>query len=576
MLKGEDVNSLLESHDSTIFGHLLSNRKLLLSSSDEQSNKESNEKEKVEEIPSASAAIKPKPKDKLDTNNPKYISYLRHELKYTLLGGLSMNEIDRMRVTLRINIEPLENPLYSLRHSLDLYNDDQVQKLVRKASDRLEVGTRELQIGISELINLLESHRKNHIENISQSQPKKRVLTKERKEKVKAYLSKDNLLKRTNEDIGKTGIVGELKNRLLVYICFTSRLRKTPLHVITLGPSGSGKTYLQEKIAGLIPKEDIIQFTSSTENAMYYFEKGDLRHKLVLCEDLDGAEGVMYTIRELMSKNMISKIVPMKDSKGNQRTVIIEVYGPIVLASTTTRDRLYEDNANRALLITPDSSYEQSERIQAYQRQISSGKINHKLEEQWKDFFKDMQSVLKPIAVRNPYAEKLRIPKACFKPLRTNSHYLHFIEAVTFYHQYQREVKTCEITGEQYIETSLEDIAAANELIEEVLIAKSDELSGACRKFVEQLKTWLKKEGRESFHTKELRLSLRIHPSKLNRYLRELQAYGKVKVIGGNRYSKGLEYELEALKTYEEMRSGIRTILSKILEEIKEEEAKKG
>jgi len=33
--------------------------------------------------------------------------------------------------------------------------------------------------------------------------------------------------------------------------------------------------------------------------------------------------------------------------------------------------------------------------------------------------FNDVQSVLKPIEVRNPYAEQLRIPKTCFKPLRT-------------------------------------------------------------------------------------------------------------------------------------------------------------
>ena len=56
----------------------------------------------------------------------------------------------------------------------------------------------------------------------------------------------------------------------------------------------------------------------------------------------------------------------------------------------------------------------------------------------------------------------LQIPKEVFKPRRTNAHYLAFIEAVTFYHQYQREKCHDTETGEEFIETTLEDIKEAN------------------------------------------------------------------------------------------------------------------
>lgn len=36
-----------------------------------------------------------------------------------------------------------------------------------------------------------------------------------------------------------------------------------------------------------------------------------------------------------------------------------------------------------------------------------------------------------------------------------------FIETITYYHQYQRELKTDTDTGEQYIESTTEDIEAA-------------------------------------------------------------------------------------------------------------------
>ena len=65
----------------------------------------------------------------------------------------------------------------------------------------------------------------------------------------------------------------------------------------------------------------------------------------------------------------------------------------------------------------------------------------------------------------NPFAEYLELPQSVFKPRRTNSHYLQFIEAITFYKQYQRKEQVNTETGEIYIETTIDDIKEANELI---------------------------------------------------------------------------------------------------------------
>ncbi len=132
-----------------------------------------------------------------------------------------------------------------------------------------------------------------------------------------------------------------------MYLIFTSRLRKQPLHIISLGASGTGKTYLQEKISQLIPEEQKLEITTLSENALYYFDQTELKNKLVLIEDLDGAqdEKILYALRELMSKKHITKTIPIKDSKGNLKTITLHVEGPISLAGTTTREKLYEDNA---------------------------------------------------------------------------------------------------------------------------------------------------------------------------------------------------------------------------------------
>ena len=450
-----------------------------------------------------------------------------------------------------------------------MYNDNFIEKFGRTAAEKLEVGTTEIRLIIAELIEELEKYRLSQIENKQDVKPQFRILNKQQKEAALKYLKAPKLLKRTNEDIGKSGMIGEEVNRLLMYLVFTSRLRENPLNIICLGASGTGKTHLQEKVAELIPENDIIDATALSDNALYYFDRKALKHKLIVIEDMDGAENVLYQLRELMSKKKLSKQVVIKDSKGNMRTIQTQTEGPICVTGTTTQERIYEDNANRSLLLYLDGSKKHQEKIMDYQRSLSAGKINSVLEKETKELFKDMQSLLLPVAVRNPYAEQLKIPQEVFKPLRSNAHYLQFIECITFYHQYQREVKTNEQTGEQFIETNFEDIAAANALLKDVLLTKADELSGACRKFFEVLKHHLKQEKKQSFYAKELRSNMRISYPTLKRHLLQLSINGYIKIVGGDKFRKGYEYEIVNYEEYQSLESNIKTALDEALDKIK-------
>lgn len=571
--QGEDINSLLEGHSPEILAELLQNRRPYLNrlenapnsfSSTESDLGGSNEKENT-----AQHHVQ-KGSSSLNTSNEEYITYQKGHLKCILLGGISMQQLDRLRVTLLIERVPKLSPLHSIRQSgLDLYNDIFVEKFGRTAAEKLETGTTEIRIIIAELIEELEHYRLSKLESKQEQKPKFRILTASQKKTALDYLKAPKLLKRTNQDIGKAGIIGEEVNRLLMYIAFTSRLREQPLHIISLGASGTGKTYLQEKIAELIPEQDIIEITVLSDNAFYYFNQTELSHKLILIEDMDGAENVLLPLRELMSKKRISKRVVVKNSKGNMSTIPLLVEGPICVAGTTTREKVYEDNANRSLLIYRDNSKQHQEKIMDYQRALSARQINHQEETQIKELFKDMQSLLKPIAVKNPYAQQLKIPQEVFKPLRSNAHYLQFIECVTFYHQYQREVKTDTQTGEPFIETTLEDIAAANALLKDVLLAKADELSGACRTFFEILKAHLKREQQQSFYAKEIRETMRISYPTLKRHLIQLAMNGYIKIVGGDKFRKGYEYEVVSYEEYQDLQHHIKTALDEALERIK-------
>jgi DNA primase len=553
--EGEDVNSLVQSHDEGILQHLIESRKSIGS---------------IEHRSIDAEPMQSMPPMQLNTENDDYITTSLEGIKYTIIGGISLYPMDRLKVTLKMEKIGSNRPMHSLRQNIDLYQDDIVEKMARKIAERLEMGSTKVHESMLQLTAMIEQYRQEQIEARKIKEPEKRKMTEKEARAAHDFLSKSDLLKRTNEAIGKSGVVGENNNRLLMYLVFTSRLREQPLHIISLGGSGTGKTYLQEKIAELIPDDEKLEITAISENALYYFDRKELKNKLVLIEDLDGAsdDKVLFAIRELQSKKRISKTIPMKDNKGNLKTITLQVEGPISLAGTTTRERLYEDNANRSLLIYLDNNKEHREQILAYQRALSAGKINRDEEEQTRQKLQDVQSVLKPIKVINPFAEMLILPDSVFKPLRTNSHYLHFIETITFYHQYQRPHKTNETTGEAYIETTIEDIEAANTLLKDVLLAKSDELTNACRSFLELIKTYMEIDHKTSFYSYDLRMKYRMAPTTLNRHLKELHRYSYIKIASGSK-SKGFEYELEHMNEIENLQAGLQNAFDVALEKIK-------
>jgi hypothetical protein len=392
----------------------------------------------------------------LDTTNPNNYEYTTKHLEIHILGGLKTNKLESLRVTISVQ-KPKEHNI--LRHNIDLYNDNQVEKFVRKIAERLEIGTSVARRTLQELTKELENYRFLLIDKYEkENQPYHKELSAiEEKEAIK-FLKRNDLLKKTNELIGKSGVIGEEHNRQTMYLIFTSRKTNNPLHCISLGSSGVGKTHLQSKVSELFPQEDKVEITVLSANAFYYFNRTELQHKLILIEDLDGAESVLYPLRELQTKKRITKTVVHKDTKGTTRTIHLTVEGPVSVAGCTTQEHIYEDNSNRSFLLYIDESAEQDQKIMDYQRLISAGKVNQDEEYKTKELLQNVQRILKPIKVINPFAEYLELPQSVFKPRRTNSHYLQFIEVITFYKQYQREQQVNEETGEIYIETTIEDI----------------------------------------------------------------------------------------------------------------------
>ena len=399
----------------------------------------------------------------------------------------------------------------------------------------------------------------------------RKLLTPEEREAAEAFLKEPNLMQRTGEAIGKSGVIGEEYNRILMYIIFTSRKLNHPLHIVSLGSSGTGKTHLQETVSELIPDEDKLEITSLSENAFYYFGQRELSNKLILIEDLEGAMNVLFPLRELQSKKRISKTVTFKDTRGITKTITLTVEGPVSVAGCTTRERIYEDNANRSFLIYLNESIEQDNKIMQYQRELAAGIINTDEQIKTRLCLQNTQRILQNIKIVNPYAPQLELPKEVFKPRRTNKHYIDFIEAVTFYHQHQREQQADESTGEIYIETTIEDIEEANKLMKEILLRKSDELSGACRNYFEDLKKYLEESKQSTFTNRITGQALRVAHSTIKRYHLELLTAGLIK-LNQNKKTKTYWYEVTSTEEYKQLQNRISSVLDEVLAKIKEQQ----
>ena len=461
----------------------------------------------------------------LNIDNKNSFIYEHKDIVINILGGLNDDKLESLVVTVKVK---KKDSFRNYRHTINLYNASQVEKLIAKISEHLEIRLLTLRPAFIELTEQLEQYRFK-IQESDEESSINYVLNAEDTKEAQEFLKSPKLLERTNNAARSSGIIGEEINTLLMYLIFTSRKTDNPLHCISFGSSGAGKTHLQQKVSELIPPEDRVEITQLSANAFYYFKQYELKNKLVLIEDMDGAEDGLLPLRELQTKKRISKSVVQKSVGGRGRTYNQVVEGPVCVAGCTTKESMYEDNSNRSFLIYIDESSEQDERIMTYQRMKYAGKVDEDYELQSARLLRNVQRLLKPIKVVNTFAEYLELPKTVFKPRRTNIHYLQLIEVITYYHQFQREKKYDETSGEEFIETTLEDIQWANKLIKDVLLRKSDRLNRVTRDYFESLTKYLSNKNTTVYHNQEIRCEFRISEPTLRRYHKLLEGEGYIR-----------------------------------------------
>jgi DNA primase len=467
-------------------------------------------------------------------------------------GALFMNEYKSIKIT------ALKLPNKDINETLQLHENEIVTELLAQRKSFLF--SSEEPIG-----NILKEEIKQQItENKNLRKSDKSESEKPNNTNAIEFLKGKELLKRLNELIGKSGIVGEENSRLLLFLIIISYMNKSPIHAIIQGSSGSGKTLIISRIADLMPQEDVLRFTRITESSLYNWGEFDLFRKIIIIEDLDGLkEEALYALRELISNQFLSSSVSIKDKKGNNKSARKEVKGQFSSLSATTKGETYEDNMSRSFLIAVDESKEQTKRIIDHQNQRSAGEIDPKEREKAVAFIQQIVRSLKHYEVINPFATKLQLPEKVHKIRRLNEMYQAVIKQVTFLNQYQREQ-----TADGKLITTIEDIEQATEILFESIVLKVDELDGSLRQFFERLKKYTKAKDTE-FTQREIRQEFNISKSQCSRFIIQLVELEYITLkYGGN--LKLQKYVIDYWDNHSKLRSEIKDFLMNQIQELRQ------
>jgi DNA primase len=110
------------------------------------------------ELLGQSKVVKSVEKPSLDLKiiNSNYYTYETEKLKIEVLGGINVEQLDKMTCTLRLTRKPKRNALDKLRQSLNLYHSGQVRGLIKRVQEEFELPMQELRLLFADLIENLE------------------------------------------------------------------------------------------------------------------------------------------------------------------------------------------------------------------------------------------------------------------------------------------------------------------------------------------------------------------------------------------------------------------------------------
>jgi hypothetical protein len=171
------------------------------------------------------------------------------------------------------------------------------------------------------------------------------------------------ILDRFADELKASGVAGERRVGMLLYLVVTSRLLPKPVSAAVKGPSSAGKSFLAANVLKFFPEEAYQAVTAMSERALAY-GTDPLKHRMLVVYEAAGLSGdfASYLIRSLLSEGRLSYETVEKTEEGFVSR-LIEREGPTGLLTTTTAVSLHPENETRMLSIPVDDTNDQTRAV---------------------------------------------------------------------------------------------------------------------------------------------------------------------------------------------------------------------
>jgi hypothetical protein len=403
--------------------------------------------------------------------------------------------------------------------TLDLYSAKARAGFVEAASAELGITAAVLKAELGQVLLEIEGVLEARASAAAQpAAPPETTMTAEDRAAALAFLQEPDLLGRIAADFAACGLVGEETNRLVGYLAAISRKLTAPLAVLVQSSSAAGKSSLMDAVLGFVPESERVRYSAITGQALFYMGNGDLKHKiLAICEE-EGAKNAAYALKLLQSDGSLTIASTGKDAvTGALVTQDYRVEGPVMLFLTTTAIEIDEELLNRCLVLSVDEGRAQTEAIHRLQRsrRTLEGLLAREAKAAILKLHQDAQLLLRPLAVVNPYADRLTFLSDRTRARRDHEKYLTLIDTIALLHQHQRPIRHAPGKNGSadlaYIEVTRSDIAQANRLAHEVLGRSLDALPPQSRRLLGLIADWVKTQAAaENIKPGEVRFTRRV------------------------------------------------------------------
>lgn len=342
-----------------------------------------------------------------------------------------------------------------------------------------------------------------------------------------SMLRAPDLFNQVLADIAAMGVAGESDLTGTVYIVGTSRLLESPLAAIVQGQSASGKSYLIQQTAKLFPPEAVLHATQMTPQALFHMPPQSLVHRFIVAgersrrENDESAEATR-ALREMLSSGKLAKLIPMKDEHNKIVTAMLEQDGPIAYVESTTLSNIFNEDANRCLMLQTDERPEQTRNIICSIAEGAIGKTARNDCHQIMLKHHAAQRIISRVPVKIPFANALAraFPTERVEARRAFKHVISMIEAITLLHQLQRDKD-----GTGAIISTTGDYLLAKRLLDDPMSRLlGRKVSNSAGGFYERLKAI----GLKEFGTNQAAEGLAVGPRTIRNWLAELNGAGLI------------------------------------------------